>query len=129
MNRGLKCFTNPQLNLENCIVELKKWIEMLCKELIKSEYSSETALPRIITLELFQAHFSQINGIVTHWALGRIFKSMRAAKDMTNEEKQEWAAREWKQDDCDCEDPYRYGLPCRHMLVRSLMQKIPISPS
>jgi len=29
---------------------------------------------------------------------------MRGARASTNEEKQEWADREWKQDDCDYED-------------------------
>ena len=102
---------------------------ILCKELIKSEYTSETSLPRIITLDLFQHHFAQINSVVTHYALHRIFNSMRGARASTDEEKQEWADREWKQDDCDCEDPYRYGLPCRHMLIQCLMQRLPISPA
>jgi hypothetical protein len=52
---------------------------------------------------------------------------MRRAKGLTNKEKQEWADREWKQGDCECEDPYRFGLPCQHLLIQSLMQKIPIS--
>ena len=79
---------------------------MLCKKLIKSKYISEMSLPRIITLDLFQHYFMQINGVVTYYALERIFNSMCGARALTNEEKQEWADWEWKQDDCDCEDPY-----------------------
>jgi hypothetical protein len=87
------------------------------------------SLPRTITLDLFQHHFAQINGVVTYYALERIFNSMRGARASTNEEKREWADREWKQDDCDYEDPYQYGLPCRYMLIRCLMQRLPISPA
>ena len=87
------------------------------------------SLSRITTLDLFQHYFAQINGVVIHYALKRIFNSMHGARASTNEEKQEQADWEWKQDDCDCEDPYRYGLPCRHMLIWCLMQRLPISPA
>ena len=60
----------------------------MCKELIKSEYMSEMSLPQIITLDLFQHYFMQINGIVTHYALQRIFSLMRGARALTNEEKE-----------------------------------------
>jgi len=49
------------------------------------------SLPQIITLDLFQHYFTQINGIVTYYALERIFNSMRSARALTNKEKQEWA--------------------------------------
>jgi len=45
INRELKCFTNYQLSLKDTIIKLKKWILILCKELIKSKYTSETSLP------------------------------------------------------------------------------------
>lgn len=66
---------------------------------------------------------------MTYYALERIFNSIHGARALTNEEKQDWADREWKQDDCNCKDPYRYGLPCRHILIRYLMQRLPILPA
>jgi len=45
INRGLKYFTNYQLSLKDTIIELKKWILILYKELIKSKYTSKMSLP------------------------------------------------------------------------------------
>ena len=89
----------------------------MCKELIKSKYMSEMSLSQIIILDLFQHHFMQINSVVTHYALKQIFNSMCGARASMNEEKQEWANWKWKQGNCNCKDPYQYGLPCCHMLI------------
>ena len=53
INRELKYFTNYQLSLKDTIIELKKWILILYKKLIKSKYISKISLPQIITLDLF----------------------------------------------------------------------------
>ncbi len=57
--------------------------------MIKSEYISEMSLPRIITLDLFQYHFTEINSIVIYYAFKRIFNSMRGTRALMNKEKQE----------------------------------------
>ena len=52
------------------------------------------SLPQIITLDLFQHHFAQINGVVTYYVLERIFNSIHGVRASTNKEKQNWA--NWK---------------------------------
>jgi hypothetical protein len=52
------------------------------------------SLPQIITLDLFQYHFTQINGVVIHYTLKQIFNSMYSARALINKKKQEWANQE-----------------------------------
>ena len=75
------------------------------------------SLPQIITLNLFQHHFAQINGVVIYYTLERIFNSMHGTRALTNKKKQKWANQEWKQNNYNCKDPYQYGLPCCYMLI------------
>ena len=73
------------------IIKLKKWISILYKELIKSKYIFKISLLQIITLDLFQYHFMEINGIIIYYTLKQIFNSIYSTRALTNKKKQEWA--------------------------------------
>jgi hypothetical protein len=68
-----------------------------------------------------------INGKVTHFALNRVFNSLRKAKALPYPEQVLYLDKEWHIGDCECEDPYRFGLPCPHLLSRAILTHTPIA--
>ena len=112
------------------MVQIKKFILAKCTELIQYEYKSEVAVPRELTLAAFKPYFTALSGKLTHFAVRKIFNQLRLAaeealKDAIGAERIA-EVREWKSGDCECEDPYQFGLPCRHLLMRSYIKRFPI---
>ena len=112
------------------MVRVKKFVLAKCTELIQYECKSEVAVPRELTLAAFKPYFTALSGKLTHFAVRKIFNQLRLAaeealKDPIGAERIA-EVREWKSGDCECEDPYQFGLPCRHLLMRSYIKRFPI---
>ena len=94
------------------IVEIKQMCQSKCTELIQYEYKSNVGLLREVTLQANVPSFKDINGLVTHFALRRIFKSFTLAVVEAPKYIEDQRPLNWCQGDCECEDSPWFSLPC-----------------
>jgi len=110
----LKAVMNPQMSLENAIRSMKSELKLWYRFIREADERSRIDRPRAVDFEAFQLLVSH----VTIWALEKINPEWIAAKEL--------AIQPITAGPCDCDIYIRYGLPCRHYLLRACIQGFPI---
>jgi hypothetical protein len=122
----LKEELSPSTPLPLAIKRVAKAVTRVIKELAKAEQEGLTARPRTLDIKAFQL----VIGKVTLQALNRISPEWDEAKKLVSEGAADYSTMGTmmrqgidnliEPGQCMCENPVRFGLPCRHNLMRSV---------
>jgi hypothetical protein len=98
-----------------------KAVNRVVKDLAKAKQEGLTARPRMLDVKAFQL----VTGKVTLQALNRISPEWDEAKKLVLLSEDDYSRQgdnlnEPGQSQCMFENPVRFGLPCRHNLMRSV---------
>jgi hypothetical protein len=117
---------SPSTPFPLAIERVAKAVTCVIKELTKAEQEGLTVRPKTLDIKAFQL----VIGKVTFQALNRIFPEWDEAKKLVSESAADYfimgiMIRQGidnliEPGQCICENPVKFGLPCRHNLVKSV---------
>jgi hypothetical protein len=123
MHPVVRDIINPQLSLATVVVRLSATVDRIYRDLLDSEHESRIQRPRGVDVRGFAIVLNKI----FNTAVNRIAPEWECAKEMAGSITEKSEA--FFASPCECTIIARFGLPCRHKLLRAAREgfSLPIS--
>jgi hypothetical protein len=123
MHPVVRDIINPQLSLATVVIRLSATVDRIYRDLLDSEHESRIQRPRGVDIRGFAIVLNKISNT----AVNRIAPEWECAKEMAGPITER--SKALLASPCECTIIARFGLPCRHKLLRAAREgfSLPIS--
>lgn len=122
-NRGVKAYTEPQYSLEQMVLGVKQYCQSKFEQLPAEELKAYRGNPLLSLGASTGDCFAKLHGVLTVYAIEQLVKVFYKTVEFLKEAPDEPISTGYCSE---CDEPARFGLPCKHMILPHVLQRSPI---